>query len=198
MKKTLSLLLSLFLLLSLSSAAFADDLPAEFNWDNVSRTVEEVFRGHQKFWMNEELDAVIWLPDIFLPVELSEEDTANGITGFFVEEESQAYVIFTYSEMSGLDLDSLFSYFSQNGHDVKMVTVNGIPAILDRNAESNTFTLTFYTRDNMFFQVIASPISDEDSVQLYEMVFSSIQPTIKEEAAEPPAPVNPVSGLISK
>ncbi len=198
MKKTLSLLLSLFLLLSLSSAVFADELPSEFNWENVSRTVQEVFEGHHKFWTFDNVDAVIWLPDIFLPVELTEEDAANDVVGFFVEEESQAYVIFTYSEMSGLDLDALFNYFSQNDHDVKMVTVNGIPAILDRNAESNTFTLTFYTRDNMFFQVIASPISNTDSVQLYEMVFSSIQPTIKDEAAEQPAPVNPVSSLISK
>ena len=143
------------------------------------------------------MDAVIWLPDIFLPVELTEEDTANDVVGFFVEEESQAYVIFIYSDMSGLDLDSLFSYYSQNGYDVKMVSVNGIPAILEKNTEGNTLTLTFYTRDNMFFQVIASPI-DEDSVQLFEMVFSSIQPSIEEEAAEPPVPLNPVSSLISK
>ena len=197
MKKALSLFLSLLFLLSLASVAIADEATTEYNWVDVKDTIHEVFHEHINFWLIGEVDTMICLPDIFLSIELTEEDISNGTIAFFWEEESGAFVILTYSELSDLNLDSLFAYYSQNGYDVKMVSVNGIPAILEKNTEGNTLTLTFYTRDNMFFQVISSPL-DEDSVQLYELVFSSIQPSIKDDAAEPPAPVNPVSSLISK
>ncbi len=199
MKKTLSLLLSIFLLISLSSAAFAEGDTPEYNWLAVRNRAHDLFEGHHVFWEIEEVDALMWLPDIFLSLELTEEYRADNVIGFFVVEDSDAFVILTYSEMSGLTLDTLLSSYIQNGHDAKKVSVNGIPAVLDRNTEGNTLTLTYQTQDNMAFQVILSPFLDEHFADLYNMVIASIQPNVEEEeASEPVVPTNPVSSLISK
>ncbi len=199
MKKTLSLLLSLFLLFSLSATAFAEEEAEEYNWKYARDRIQVVFPGHGNIWSINEVEALMWLPDVFLYVDPAEADLDNDCIGMFVMENSEAYILLSYLEIEGVTLDSLFSYYSQNGHDARMVTVNGIPAILDRNMEANNLNLTYQTKDNMFFQIIFSPVSDSNYEMMYDFVIASIQPDIQDEpSAEPVVPTNPVSSLISK
>ncbi len=200
MKKILSLLLSLFLLFSLSAVAFADGEVVEYNWDDVSGNSFWTFQGHNTFWLIEEVNAMMWLPDFFIPFDVSGGELGSDCIGFFAEEDSEAYVLVAYSDLSGITLDSLFSIYSQNGQNVEKVSVNGIPAILERNMENDTLSLTFQTVDNMFLQIVASPASDDNYAMVYNTVFASVQPKIDDEpdAAETVAPAHPVSSLISK
>ncbi len=199
MKKILSLLLSLLLLFSFSAFAFAEEDVTSYNWATTAARSLEVFPGHNRIYTIEEVDALIWLPDIFLPVNPSEEDFENGCIGMFVVEDSDAFVLLSYSDLSGITLDALSSYYTQNGRDARIVTVNGIPALLVRDAENNNLSLSYQTRDGLLFQVVLSPALDDNYASLYEMVIASIQPTLEEDTDEPaPAPQNPVSSLISK
>ena len=198
MKKILSLLLSLLLLFSLSATAFAEENPVEYHWMDTFGQILDTFAGHGNLLRIEEVDALVWLPDIFIPVTLTEEDEQNGTIGIFVMEDSDAFVLFNYSEIPDITLDSLYTYYSQNNHTVEKVSVNNIPAILDRDEENNTLTLTYQTQEGKFFQVIFSPVSDEHFASLFDLVISSIQPDFEAESAEPAVPTNPVSGLISK
>ena len=199
MKKLLSLVLCFLLLFSLSSVAFAEEEKTSYYWFEALPRTLELFPDHNMVWKIEEVDALMWLPDAFLPIPLTDEDTANGCIGMYLMEDSDAFVLLSYSDLSGMTLDSLFSYYSQNGYDARMITVNEIPAILVRDTEANTLTLTYQTRDNMFFQVIFSPVSDPNYTMIFDMVICSIQPDIQDEPdAEPVVPTNPVSSLISK
>ena len=194
MKKLVSLVLVLGLILTLS--VFASAETTEYNWSSV----EDVFNGglaaQGSFWPLDEVDASFWLPAFFTPAEPTAEDTAAGCIRLFSVEDGLATVLVNYDEADGATLQSFYTYFTQNGSKAELVSVNDVPALLLRDEEHDATVLMYITQEGKLLQFLLLPLSSEE---LYTYVITSIRPNVKEEEnAEPVAPVNPVSGLISK
>ena len=164
------------------------------------RLIQEAFPDDSKYYLIEDVDAVIWLPSYFSSLDLTEEDIKNDAVGSFVNTAGDALVYLSYSDMGDLSLDSLYNYYSRNNYNVEMVRVNDIPAMLLRDEANNLLSLTYQTQDGKFFQVTFYPLLDENYAVLYQLVISSIRPysPLVEKSSEPVVSNNPVSGLISK
>jgi len=193
MKKYCSLFLVFAILLSLPSISFAE---TSYSWSEAEAMINEIFGDEKTIWSIDEVDASICLPNLFSPNTLTEEDLENGLVYIYSTESDSAFLLMYYTDSEGLTLDSFYSYYIQNGHDVEMIDVNGIPAALLRDVENDALLLIFLTRDGKIFQTIFSPLSME---AICDLIIPSIRPNVKEEeSVEPSVPVNPVSGLISK
>lgn len=195
MKKFLSLIIALVFVFSLSAVASAE---LNYKWVDVQNAVQQSFGTTGKVYPIEEVNATIWLPDEYTSVDPAEAGVGDGCIGFYVLG-GNAYVLINYSDSEGLDLDGYYNEALQNGAAVEKILVNDIPAVEQDNVEDDSYLLMFHTRDDKLLQVIFSPLSNP----VNGFIMSSIQPTdVAEEtaevAAEPAAPVNPVSGLISK
>ena len=195
MKKFVSLSLVLMLLLSLPVFSFAAG--TEYNYSEVEDHLSERLGGDTKWWKIDQVDALICLPTSFLFAPLSDEDRANDCILFALpDDDSGRYFLAYYSDAAGITLETLSSY-NQNGFTGEMVTVNGIPAVLQRNTQDNILILSYLTQQNKLFQLLFTPLSDEDP--FYSSIISTIQADIPVVAAsDDVVPVNPVSGLISK
>ena len=194
MKKIFSLFLAVLLLGTRISLAFADGEPLEYNWADAQSYVGDSILSDGTFWDIDEVDASFWLPSIFTPVELTDEDRADGTIGFYSG--ADGYVLLYYSDYENLTLEIFYNYFIENGYNVELITVNGLPAILQREEDANQLILSLQTQEGKFLQFLFSPLSSE---VIFTPVIASIQPHIEETTEEEPViPTNPVSGLISK
>lgn len=187
MKKSISFFLIFVLILCYSSVAMADGEAKEYVWSERTDGI---------LCYIEETDADFWLPDDFFGVELSEEDLAEDIIGFLANEEGSYTTVF-YSKDGSFSLHTFFGYCMDEGLDAEVITVNGVPALLLRDASNNTASLIFQTLEKNILQLTFSPLSNE---ALMDQVFSSVRPhkVIEEETTQPVQPTNPVSHLISK
>lgn len=187
MKKFISLFLICVIIMCFSSFAYADDDVKSYTWAE---------RSDGYHWYIEEVDADFWMPDTFLPVELTEADRAEDIIGFLSNEDGSYSVLF-YSIDGDFSLYTFFGYCMDSGRDAEIVTVNSLPALVLRDPENNVASLIFQTQEKNLFQFSFSPLGNDT---LMEQVFSSIRPhqEVEVEGSSKPAPVNPVSTLISK
>ena len=195
MKKFLSLIIALVFVFSLAAVASAE---LNYKWVDVQNTIQQVFGSDGTFYPIEEVNATFWLPDEYVSVDPAEAGVGDECLGLYTLG-GNSYVLINYTDGNGLDIDSYYTVCVEKGLDVDKVLINDIPAIIQDDAGSDSFLLMFVTRDNKLLQFIFSPLSNP----IGGIVMCSIQPTdIAEEtaevAAEPAAPVNPVSGLISK
>lgn len=199
MKKLLSLIIALALVFSLSAFASAE---MNYKWVDVQNAVQQSFGSSGKFYPINEVNATIWLPDEFISVDPAEAEMGEGCIGFYVLGGND-YVLINYTDSDGLDLEGYYNEALQKGADVGKILVNDIPAIEQDNSADNSFLLMFQTQENKFLQFIFAPLSNP----VYGLIMSSIQSTVTEEPVPDakdaeipaaPAPVNPVSGLISK
>lgn len=196
MKKLVSFLLAIALVFSFSILACAEEqieIP-EYHWADAEPVFKEEFAGRSTQWYIDEVDASMWLPDSFVLEELTAEDQAQGIIRIFGAPDGSNFILMSYSDAENFNVISVYAGMKEAGDDVQLVSVNDIPAVLIRDAENGNLVLLFETREHKAFQVIFIPLEDEE---FFELVIDSIQPYV-EDVETAPAPVNPVSGLISK
>ncbi len=197
-KRILPIFLVVIILFSLSPCSFASDTD-KYDWLAVKDHITDLFGTSALDGYVDEVDADFCLPDFFSPVALTDQDIADGYIGFLVSNDRESYVLFNYTDMAGSSLSSLHDYYVQNGYNAEMISVNGIPALLQRDFNNNVLLLNYQTQENRLFQLIFSPLSAEET--LYNYIIASIRPHADEKGAsesEVAVSVNPVSGLISK
>ena len=196
MKKLISFFLVLVFLVTVSAVSYAE----EYNWADIESRASELMGENSLIWKCDEVDAVFNLPYAFSSYEPSEEDKAGGCVGIAIsDDDPDKMLLLYYVDAEGVTLDSLYSYYLEDGALIEKVSVNGIPALLQRNEADNYLSLFYITRENKLFQVVFSPLSDESV--LYKYVIASFRPFSEEEFADTAVtavPDNPVSGLISK
>ena len=202
MKKLISMLLALVLLLCLPVLSFADASTGVYRWEEVGNTVLDYFADNTNFAYIEEVDAAMWVPGYFAIADLSEEDIADNCIGYLINADGSAFILLYYMDMPAASLNALLSSYQASGHTAKMITVNDVPAVLMEDSSSNSRSVSYQTQDNKLFQVFFFPASDENYSVIFDLMIASILPrdteVADETAAEVAAPVNPVSGLISK
>ena len=141
MKRILPIFLIVFFLISLSPCSFAFETD-KYDWLAIKDRIADVFGTSVLDGYVEEVDADFCLPDFFNPVALTDQDMADGYIGFLVSNDSNSYILFNYTAMEGSSLDSLYNYYVQNGYNVEMIAVNGVPAMLQRDFNNNFLLLS--------------------------------------------------------
>ena len=197
MKRAFPLMIAVILIFSLCGISFAENEVTAYSWSDAEPLIEQFFEEDGNTWTVEEVNAVLWLPSFFSPVELTPEDIADGTIGFYSTDNGSQYVLLNYADSDGLTLESFFLYFQQNGADIYRISVNDIPAIYLRDHEKNSCVLIYQTQEGKFFQVIFSPLAAEEMFK-YSVISIRPRPEDSETSTEPAEPVNPVSSLISK
>lgn len=197
MKKIVSLILVLIFVPFLLITAFADG--NVYEWSNAVDVVNQYFPTDSNYWLIKKVNATIWLPAFYKLGELTDEDLENGCIQSFISEDESSYIYLSYFDAENADLNVLLSAFMQSGYDARLLSVNGIPAVFQGDLDHDLITLTYLTRDNMFFQIAFFPASDEFFSLIYDWAISSIQPYEESESSESvSSSENPISRLIYK
>lgn len=172
MKKILCVLLMLCLL---APAALAEGT-AVLNWEDVV-PVLEAGNVTGQFYTFDEISVKIWLPDGMLPVELTEEDKANGYIGYFMPEDQSAQMAVVYLDTNGMSLDEYAQSLSSDGDvtEVEKGTVNGFPCVSYKLPKQDSVSVAFTTEAGYILEVTCAPLSVENAELLWGAVVGSIQ-----------------------
>ena len=172
MKKILCALLTLCLLVP---AALADET-LTMNWETVVPTLEAANVTGQ-FYTFDEIAIKIWVPDGMAPVELSEEDKANGYIGYFMPDDQSAQMAIVYVNTNGASLEEYAQYLASEGDvtEVETGTVNGLPFVSYQYPAKDSLNVTFATEAGYLLEVSCAPLSVENAELVWTAVIASIQ-----------------------
>ena len=200
MKKLLSFLFTVALLISLSSAAFAEN-NEPLSWEEFKPIAENAFGEDAHFVLLDQVNAKIWIPDYLETVPLTDDDLDNDVIACFMPKDESQLIYITYYDVDGLSIQALKTYIESKGSPAIISEVNGIPVLQYYSSESDSLIAVYETADGYFLQLTFFPLSDELSSFLFTIILSSIQPNFDETLKEDEdlvVPVNPVSSLIKK
>ncbi len=172
MKKFLCVVLMMCLMMT---AALAEET-ATLNWEDFVPVLEASGVTGQ-FYTFDEISVKIWLPDGLEPVELSDEDRANGYIGYFMPEDQSAQMAVVYVDVSGMTLEEYAQYLSSEAGatEVEMGTVNGFPCVSYKLPEQDSISVTFTTEKGYALEVTCVPLSVENADLVWGAVIGSIQ-----------------------
>jgi len=178
MKKILALVLTLVMLMVSTSA-----LASEAAYSYTEYTYDEtLFTDVAGSWIAMEgLGLVFYLPDIYLPIEVSEEAAQLGIVGLFGTEDSLSYISVSYGpalDVNGnpaASIEDLAAYVASVGFtSVDVIIVNGIPMVTAVSAENDTLNYSVFFEDGTQCILTFSPASDTATTLMGALLASSV------------------------
>lgn len=172
MKKILCFALMLCLIMTV---ALAEETPA-LNWSDVE-PVLEASKMTGQFYTFDEIAIKIWLPDGMEPVELTEENKANGYIGYFMPKDQSAQMAVMYVNMDDMSLEDYAKHLSAESDvkEIQMGTVNGFPCVSYKMPEQDSVSITFTTEEGYVLEVTCAPASGKNAELLWGVVLASIQ-----------------------
>ena len=173
MKKLVCLIMMLCLLMTVVALAEA---PVELTWD-AYQPVLEAGNVTGQFYTFENVAVKIWLPDGLSPVELTEEDAANGYIGYFMPEDESCAVAVMYVDINGMSLEEYAEYLKNetSATEIESGVVNGFPCVCYELPEQDSVSVTFTTDTGYALEVTCVPVSVENAELVWGAVISSIQ-----------------------
>ncbi|MBE5808494.1 MAG: hypothetical protein E7317_09175 [Clostridiales bacterium] len=172
MKKFLAILLTLVSLLTVSVAS-AENVPA-INWEDID--IEAL--GIEGSWYTFDTIALqIWIPDVFLNEDVTEED-GEGVIGKFVTADQTAAIYGQVIEgYEGATMEELIASIESNGAtEIERCLLNGLDAVSYSIPDTDAVYVTFVTESGNFVQFIFTPVSDEGFAEVAQLVTASIMP----------------------
>ncbi len=172
MKKLLCLVMMLCLM---ATAAFAEEA-LTLDWETGSAVVEASGLTGE-FYTFEDLAVAFWVPEGLEPVELTEEDVANGYIAYFMPEDQSAALAFVYVDVNGLTVEDYATYLTSetDAQNVEIGTVNGLNCVSYTMPEKDTVNIMFATEAGYALEVTCWPLSEENAELVWGVVVSSIQ-----------------------
>ena len=171
MKKLLSIVMALCLMMTV---ALAEEVPS-LNWADFEPILEQSGVTGQ-FYTFDDIAVQMWVPDGLNPVELTEEDVANGYIGYFMPEDQSAAVAVMYVDINGMSLEDYAAKLPEYGAtEIEMGTVNGFPCVSYNLPEQDSVSVTFTTEAGYALEVTCAPASEENAELVWGAVISSIQ-----------------------
>ena len=172
MKKILCVVLMICMMMG---AALAEETPA-LNWEDVVPVIEASGLSGQ-FYTFEDIAVKFWLPEGLNPVELSEEDTENGLIAYFMPDDESAAVSISYVNVDGASLEDYAAYLSGESDvtEVEAGTVNGFPCVSYKMPEKDSVNIAFTTELGYILEVSCTPVSEENAELVWGVVVASIQ-----------------------
>lgn len=174
MKKFLAVVMALCLMMT---CALAEEAPA-LNWADFEPILEAAGVTGQ-FYTFEQIAVQIWMPEGLNPVELTEEDVANGYIGYFAPDDQSAAVSIVYVDVNGMTLEEYGEYLANEAGatEIEVGTVNGLPCVSYKLPEQDSVSVTFTTEAGYALEVTCAPLSEENAELVWGAVVASIQPT---------------------
>ena len=172
MKKFLCVVMALCLMMT---AALAEEVPA-LNWEDFV-PVLDAGNVTGQFYTFDEVAVKIWMPEGLNPVELSEEDQANGYIGYFMPEDESAAVAVVYVDIGGMSLEEYGEYLASDADatEVEVGTVNGFPCVSYKLPDQDSVSVTFTTESGYALEVTCTPLSVDNAELVWGAVIASIQ-----------------------
>ena len=173
MKKILAVIMALCMMLSV--AALAEE-PVALNWEDFEPALEAGGVTGQ-FYTFDEIDIKMWLPDGINPVELTDEDKANGYIGYFMPEDQSATVAVMYVDVNGMSIEEYAEQLAtmDDVTEIEQGTVNGFPCVSYNMPKQDSVSITFTTEAGYALEVTCTPMSEENAELVWGAVISSIQ-----------------------
>jgi len=183
MKKMLAIVLTVLMVCSLTSPAWAavkkipsaTDEALVLDWEDTSAIVEE---GDGDFYTFEDAAVMIWIPKELESLELDEEDLEAGFIGYFYDEEDDYTVSVVLGDVGVESLDEWKTVLKDEMEiaDVGNCVINGYEAVIYSDAEEDYFCVDFIMESGRLLEFTFSPYSDEDFFAGAVVILSSIQP----------------------
>lgn len=185
-KKLFALMLAGTMVLGGSYPVLAEETEAnEINWEDVAPAVEEAgWEGD--FVTFDEIAVQIFVPDVLLPTELTDEDREQGYIGYYMTEDETAAVSVMYVDMESTTMEEYQAYLEEEPDvdEIETGVINGIPVITYTMPESDTACVSITTEAGYVLEFAFSPVSDEGFEAVAQIMMASIQEEVTEEAAE--------------
>ena len=171
MKKIVSVLLAIAMVMACAVSAFATEGVNEIVWaDLEAQAAETVAKG--EFVTFDEIAIKMWMPNVLSAVELTDDDREQGYIGYFMSEDETAVVSVMYVDVDGMTLDEYKELLPDAG---ATEIEDGI--VMEEN---DTACAAFTTEAGYIFEVAGAPQSDEGFASILMLIVASIQP--EEEA----------------
>ena len=192
MKKLYALLLAagMSCTMAMGIPAFAEEAgteasPAatvEINWEDLEAAALET-APESSWYTFDEIAVQMWVPDVLINLELTEEDVEAGYIGYFQTEDETAAIGIQYVDVDTMTLEEYAEALPDLGAtEIESAQINGLPCITYDLEEADTMVIAFTTEMGYIFEVSFAPKSDEGFAAVAALVAGSIQPY--EEGAE--------------
>ena len=175
MKKFLALLLCLMMGFSMT-AAMAEDLPViEFNEANIAEIGGE--------WvLLEQFGLQMFVPDIFLLMEVPEDMAAQGTLAVLATEDMAAGITINYCPLldhEGNQITNhtdLVNYYVSNGYEnIATCLINGLEATnFSMLPDRDMMSMIYFLEDGNALTFYYTPISNESLLALFSIVSSTV------------------------
>lgn len=174
MKKIIAVVMAIAMLFALTLSASAEAI--ELNWADVEASVTEAGLEGDFYSLNS-WPVQLWIPNVMVTKEVSDEDLANGTLCVFATEDGSAFVVVTYvANEEGLTMEQVMTSVEGAGATgMQRITLNGLDAIGYDLEESDASCVSLLTSDNYIITFSAYPMSDEGFQSMSAIIFSSIQ-----------------------
>ena len=176
MKKFLFVVLAVMMLTF--SAAFAQETETvnQIYWSDIEETVAESGISGD-FVAVSDLGIKMWVPDVFVEVELDEKDIEDGYICLLGTEDEKSGVLVFYQDAEGLDLEGVMSGMSEveGVTELEMGAINDIPALTYSDTENDSMSVVFMSDAGNAIVFSFFPMSDEGFAQIASAMAASIQ-----------------------
>lgn len=148
----------------------------EINWDELEATAEEMGMDGE-FVEFEETPVKFFLPSVFLPVELTDEDVENGFIGYYTTADESATIGVQLVETDFATLEEYAEALAEmEVKDAAFAKVNGKLALTYINPDNEEISvISFIDEEGRILEFAFSPISDEGFAEVAMLIGGSIQ-----------------------
>ena len=178
MKKMLVLVLTLVMMISCAACAEAAFTYGEYNYD------ESLIADIPGSWYAfEDFGLQMYVPDIFLPYEVTEEQAAQGVIANFVTENNAALMTISYGAAVDVEgntveyAEDLAPMFTAAGASyVDVIVVNGYPMVTYMMADPDMLGYSVFFGDGTQLPITFAPASDASVATLAATMITTFQP----------------------
>jgi len=135
---------------------------------------------HGAYQLIPEAGVNIWIPDYMRPVELDEEDKEQGFVSAFMTEDEAWSIIIACQHGEDYGLDELVKLIELDEHEYsyELQEFNGMEALVFASEEYDTANVAFELTGGGLGYVIFTPFSDNDFMEIAELIYLTIRPAI--------------------
>ena len=168
-------------LMILSSIQGTDEEGLSFiDWEESKKAIEEAdVKG--EFVTFDQLNAKVWIPDIYKPLELDEEDLANGMIGYYeteFEDGTYGAILVSYDDYGITSAEEYVSFLLEKGYETaELVNLNGWKAAMysSFDEEFDYACVSLATEAGKIFEVAVHPVSTDAYLGAAYIILSSVQ-----------------------
>ena len=177
MKKSFVLLLAFLIAAVVTGTVFGQtETITEVSWTDVApMAAASGISG--KFYSISETGLEMWIPDVFIEEELTDEDFENGFLVYMKTADESAFVNVTYFFVEGSTIDNYYETLAGMDEitELEYVIINGVMALSYTTPELDMSTISFVNDNGYVFEFNFLPISDEGFAQVATMMGASIR-----------------------